>query len=380
MKKIRICQLITELVPGGAERIVYDLAHRLTTSKTGGVRFDVEVAALRGGAVADWLGREGIPTTVLGVRGKTDLAKLARLAGFFRRGRFDLVHTHLFHADLAGRLAGWVSNVPHLVHTVHAMEHRFRPWQFAFARLLSERCDRIVCVSQGVRDHHAAKSGLPLSRYVVIPNGVDVDAFARDESQRQKLRRQWGVREGEILLGFVGRLHVDKGADVLLEAMAILGGRGSGVRLVMAGQGPQQKIIEDQIRGEGLASVRLLGFRSDVPAILSAADVFAMPSRREGLPLAAAEAMAASLPVVGTDVVGLAEIIRHGQTGLVVPSEDPRALADAIERLADDPGLRGQMGLAALTRVREFFTIEKMLTAHERLYVEVTADRTSEKL
>ena len=374
MKKIRICQLITELVPGGAERVVYELAHRLSTSRGCGVQFDVEVAALRGGEVAEWLGWEGIPTTVLGVRGKTDLPKLARLAGFFRRGKFDLVHTHLFHADLAGRLAGWFSDIPHLVHTVHAVEHRFRPWQFAFARLLSERCDRIVCVSQGVRDHHAAKSGLPLSRYVVIPNGVDVDAFARNESQRKKLRRQWDVREGEILLGFVGRLHADKGADVLLEAMAILRERGSSVQLVVAGQGGEQKIIEDRIREEGLASVRLLGFRNDVPAVLSAVDVFAMPSRREGLPLAAAEAMAASLPVVGTDVVGLAEIIRHEQTGLVVPSEAPRALADAIERLAGDPKLREQMGSAALTRVREFFTIEKMLAAHERLYMELTAD------
>ena len=111
--------------------------------------------------------------------------------------------------------------------------------------------------------------------------------------------------------------------------------------------------IEEQIRKKQLTSVRLLGFRDDVPAVLSAADIFVMPSRREGFGLSAAEAMAASLPVVAADVVSLNEIIRHGKTGFVVPSEDPHALADAIERLAKNPKLREQMGLTAFSRVRK---------------------------
>ncbi|MCK4601999.1 MAG: glycosyltransferase, partial [Phycisphaerae bacterium] len=142
MSRLRVCQLITSLEPAGAERCVYELAKRLD-----GDRFDVQVLALQGGAVADWLAEAGVKVTVLDVRGKWHVSKLAALTRTLRRERIDLLHTHLFHAGVAGRAAAYLADVPHVIHTIHVAEGRFRPWRFAYARLLANSCERLVCVS-----------------------------------------------------------------------------------------------------------------------------------------------------------------------------------------------------------------------------------------
>ncbi|MHC4295173.1 MAG: glycosyltransferase [Planctomycetota bacterium] len=167
MRRLRICQLITELAPAGAERALYELSQRLDKQ-----RFDVQVVGLRGGVVAEWLRNAGIRTSVLGVRGRWDIFKLRKLVQLLRRERIDILHTHLFHADLAGRIAGRMAGVPHLVHTIQTAEARWRPWQFAFARLTAGACEKLIAVSESVRDHHARLSGIPITRYIVIPNPV----------------------------------------------------------------------------------------------------------------------------------------------------------------------------------------------------------------
>lgn len=366
MHPIRICELITELRPAGAERCVYELARRLDRRT-----FHVRVAALRGGAMAEALRSAGIETAVVGVHGKWDVIGLIRLAALLRRWRIELLHTHLFHADLAGRFAAGMAGVPHLVHTVHVAERRFRPWQFAWARLLAGRCDRMVAVSRDVAEHHAAHSGLPLHRYHIIPNGIDVAAYARDAAARKRLRGQWGVSEGRVVIAAVGRLDRQKGLDVLLRAMAMLFARNPDLRLVIAGEGPQRRELEALVQELRLgACVRLLGFVQDVRAVLSAADVFAMPSRWEGFGLAAAEAMAAGLPVVASRAEGLREVVEDGKTGLLVDAEDAAGLAQCMDICTHDPDRRRQMGLAGAERAAEFFGIGRNVEAHQRLYLE----------
>ena len=371
MRALRVCQLITELGPAGAERCVYELARRLDRD-----RFDVEVMALRGGEVADWLGRAGVKVTVAGLRGKWDLPRLRRLAGAVRRGRFDLLHTHLFHADLAGRLIAPGAGIGRLVHTVHVAEARFRPWQFACARLLSGRCDRIVCVSEAVREHHRRRSGLPAWRYAVIPNGIDVEAYRRDADARRRLRAEWGVGAGDVLFAFVGRLDRQKGPDVLLRAAGRLAEAG-GVRLVLAGDGPERAWVESFVAREGLGrAVRLLGFVHDVRGVLSAADALVIPSRWEGFGLVAAEGMAAGLPVIATRVAGLSEVVADSQemrTGILVDPEDEAGLCGAMRALAADAGLRLRLGRAGLKRAAERYDIAANVAAHERLYLDVAA-------
>ncbi len=176
MKRIRICQLITTLEPGGPQRCVYDLATRLDPH-----RFEVQVVGLRGGAMAGDLRTAGVAVHVLNVRHAWSVAnpvKQRRLGRVLSEQQFDIIHTHLFHADLAGRLAAKRAGMRHVLHTVHMAEHPFRPWQFAFERRFRRRCDRIICVSEAVRRWHAQHTKLPADRYVVIPNGDEGDSTA----------------------------------------------------------------------------------------------------------------------------------------------------------------------------------------------------------
>lgn len=371
MAKIRICQLITELRPAGAERMLFELARRIDRD-----RFDVQVAALRGGVVADWLAEIGVKVTVAGMSGKWDLAGLRPIFDHLRDERIDILHTHLFHADLVGRLAAAHAGIEHLVHTVHVVEKRFRPWQFAFARVAATTCDRIIGVSQAVVDFHSRRSGLPAWRYATIPNGIDAAMFAHDPMARAELRERWDIKSGDVLLCYVGRLDVQKGLDVLLSAMSHLGARGKPMKLVIAGDGPQRFIVENFIaHGEGGRHTRYLGFVPDVRGVLSAADVFLMPSRWEGFGLAAAEAMAAGLPVIGTNVPGLREVLDDGRAGYMIEADDSFALSDAIETVTADPGLRGQLGQAGEKRVLELYQIDRNIRAHESLYGEIMGGR-----
>jgi len=363
MRRIRICQIITELRPAGAERVVYELARRLDRR-----RFDVRVVALRGGAVAERLAEAGVGVDVLGMRCKCDAPRLVGLAGLLRGGRFDVVHTHLFHADLAARAARLVVSLPRLVHTVHVAEARFRPWHFALPRLLVGGADCIICVSRGVRDHHARRSGLPPWRYVVIPNGIDAAAYARDYALRARLREEWNVGEGQVLVAFVGRLDRQKGVDTLLSAAETLAARAPRLRFVIAGDGPQRPLVERYVAGRESGRCVFLGHVADVRGVLSAADVLAMPSRWEGFGLAAVEAMAAGLPVVATRVAGLTEIVEDGRTGVLVAPDDAEAFARAIEELSADTRLRETLGRAGRRRAVEQFDISATVSAHEALY------------
>ena len=371
MRRLRVCQLITTLGVGGAERGVYELSRRLDRG-----RFDVRVVALQGGEMAERLTEAGVPVTVLGVRCKCDIFKLPRLMRLLRRERIDVLHTHLFHADLVGRPAASAAGVRHVVHTVWTAEGRFRPWQFAYARFLSGACDRIVCVSESVRAHHAARSGLPRRCYTVIPWGIDVEAFSRDADSRRRLRRQWGIAPGGVLAAFVGRLESYKGIDTLLAAMSHLGGRGDPIDLVIAGDGPKRPAVETFIaHGEGGRRTRWLGQVQDVRGVLSAADVFVMPSHWEGWPLALGEAMSAALPAVGTDVPGIRDLLVPGRTGVLVRRRDPVALADALRHLADDRALRARLGQAARKRISERFALDVTVAAHEALYEDIAGPR-----
>ncbi|MCK4601189.1 MAG: glycosyltransferase, partial [Phycisphaerae bacterium] len=184
-----------------------------------------------------------------------------------------------------------------------------------------------------------------------------------------------GIADGAVLVAFVGRLDYQKGVDTLLAAASHLGARGSPMNLVIAGDGPKRRLVENFIKhGEGGRYCRLLGFISDVRAVLSAADIAAMPSRWEGWPLSLGEAMACGLAVVAAPVAGIGDVLVDGVNGLMVERGSPVALADAIERLARDGELRERLGQAARRDVADKHSIDANIAAHEALYGEIAAD------
>jgi len=376
--------MITELAPAGAERMVYELATRLDRS-----RFDVRVAALRGGVVAERLAEAGVEVFVLGVAGKWDVWKVRSLSRWFRERKIDVLHTHLFHADLAGRLAAAMVGVERVVHTVHVAERRFLPWRTLYARLFQRR-GPVVCVSESVRADIMRRTGMSAARCVTIENGIDLAAYARDASRGLAWRERLGVGQEDVLAVWAGRLCDQKGLDVLLEALPRVAKRSTGGRLVVAiaGQGPWRGMVEAFARDQSADSpvrVKVLGFVDEIASLYSAGDFLVMPSRWEGFGLSAVEAMAAGLPVIATDVEGLRDVMRAPRDnaasvadasadfgipttpGLLIPPENPAALADAIARLTQDATLRHQLAIAARRRAAAF-DVHRMITAHEELY------------
>ena len=266
-----------------------------------------------------------------------------------------------------------MAGTQHLVHTVHVAEARWRPWQYAFARWTAKRCDRIICVSRAVMEHHAQHTHLAADRYQVIYNGIDVAAYRRQQAWRDEMRRQWGAGDDSIVIAFVGRLNVQKNVGLFLEVCRRLHEADGHVQAVLAGDGPERKVVAGFLaRADNASWCRWLGLVENIPAVLSGADMLIQPSRWEGFGLSAAEAMAAGVPVVATRVPGLSEVVEDGVSGLLVPSEDGEAMISAARRLLANAPLRTSIIAAAKSDVAEHFSVERNIQAHQELYGQIS--------
>jgi glycosyltransferase involved in cell wall biosynthesis len=358
---MRVLHVITELRLAGAERAMFELVSRL--DRRG---FEPRVVAMRGGVVADWLAQAGVDVTVLNLRGKWDIARLMPLRRIVAQWRPDVIHTHLFHGDLAARLAtAGLKHRPPIIHTVQTTEGRFRPWHSWPMRIGSRRYAKIVAVSQSVRQSHQAATRLSGQRYEVIPNGADTQRLSPDSADRERVRREWGAEAGTGVAAFVGRLSPEKGIETLIEAWPRVRPPGEAL-LVIAGDGPLRARV--QAFANSRADVKYLGFIDDVAGVYRGGDLLVMPSRWEGLPLSAAEAMACQLPVVGCDVPGLRDVVEAGRTGILVARDQPEALAEAVQKLLGDATLRQTLGQAGRQRVERHFNVTETARSYERLY------------
>ena len=356
---MRIAYLITDLDVGGAERNLAMLVRGLDSRC-----FDVSVASLMPvGAVGEDVRAAGAAVTDLHMAGRSDCRVMGRLLGWLRSVRPDILHTWLLHANVLGRLAARLARVPVVVSSIRVAEPR--RLHLLLERLTSPLADCILTNSESLRDY-MTEQGLEGRRIRVIPNSVDLQRFSALEGRR-------GEGTGMKVL-FVGRLAEQKGVDVLLRSAAMLHPR-CDVTFELVGEGPDRTRLEHLARELRLENVRFPGPRDDVPDLLCEADILVLPSRWEGLPNVVLEAMAAGCPVVATDVVGTRDLIRDGVNGLLVPPDDPAALAAAIGRLATDAALRKSLATAGMETARTY-SIAAMTTAHARLYAELLRGRS----
>jgi len=366
--RTRLLQLIPSLPVGGAERMLLDLVTHLDQD-----RYEITVVSLHrlGSQVERDLASSGVEVVYLGKRMGFDPRMFHRVAAAVRRARPDVVHTHrpvLSYAlpSFLGRLRGRV------VHTVHNLAER------EVAGRLRKASHHVafrlgvapVAICGAVAESITRLYGRPPR--AVIPNGIDVRRFAAPAVPRGAWRRQLGLDARAVVFAFVGRLSPQKDPGTLLRALATA--RLAPWVLLVSGDGELRAELEAQAEGLGLLGrVRFLGIRSDVPELLAASDVFVLPSRYEGHPLSAMEAMAAGRPVIATAVGGVPEVVRDGVTGLLVPPGDAVALAGAIGRLGRDEGLRQEMGRRGGLLAAEAFDVSRMAEAYDRLYQEVLA-------
>ncbi len=306
----------------------------------------------------------GFETIGVRMSGDLDLGSVPKLKRAIESWKPDVVHLHTARATWLGGLAAKLAKVPAI--TTRRMDKPLkRGWR---QRLVYDSLvERAVAISPAVllalRD-----GGVPEGKRRLIPSTVP--PHADDPAARLRIRRALEAEDGSVVLLSLASLIRRKGLDVLLDAIAKL--PDADLVLWIAGDGPERSALEEQAERLGVSRrVRFLGRREDARDLLAGCDVFVLPSRKEGLGVAALQAMGAGRPVVATRVGGLAD----AAVGDLVEPEDADGLARAIERLRRDPKLREELGSAGRSRVRERFHPSHMVDAYEKLYREVLAER-----
>jgi sugar transferase (PEP-CTERM/EpsH1 system associated) len=312
--------------------------------------------------------RPGVKLFELDRRNGNDPYLVAALYRLFKRERPHVVHTHRWGTLLEGALAARLAGVPYVVHGEHGtLETR---WHNVWVqRRLWHHVDRVLSVSSRLAERMADEIGFPLNRITIIKNGLDLTHF-RPGGDKVAARRALGLAPDRLVIGTVGRTVPVKDHPTFLRALARVRAAGIDFAAVIAGTGPA---FQDTVRlAESLnlgGHIQLLGNRDDVASILSAFDIFVLSSRSEGLSNTIQEAMATGLPVVATNVGGADELIVDGETGVLTPSGDDRAMADALIALARDDGRRASFGRSGAERAHTQFGIERMFSDYENMYL-----------
>lgn len=370
---VRILHVL-EPSDGGVAKHVRDLSR---AQLAGGHR--VEAIVAREGPLGDQLCELGVGVARIAFRPemvspKADTRASRSLVRLLARRRWDIVHTHGNKAGVLARPLAHALRMP-VVHSPHSYAYlsqrqRPRPGMEArraltlnIERALAPCSDPIVFPSDYDRDEAVREGIAAPRRMVVVHNGVELAAGARPDPGLAAFRGHGP------LVGFLARLHEGKRPLDFVDAVASLLDTGVALKAVIVGTGPLEQAVRARIAAGGLEDhVALHPFEGAVEPALAAFDVYVLPSLWEGLPIGLVEAMAASLPVVATEVGGVPEALAHETTGFLVPPRDTGALASAIERLVRDPELRSRMGEAGRNRQRERFSLKAMLAGTEAAY------------
>jgi glycosyltransferase involved in cell wall biosynthesis len=353
----RVLNVIETLGFGGAERLL-ETTHRHLDR----IRFEPEVACLFGpNPLAEELRRMGVQVHELRLSGPHDLVRgILQLRQLIRKERFGIVHTHLYYANLVGRLAAW--GQAEVVTTLHNPDYTYEDsgsLVFRVKKLLDRLTanwinKRLLAVSEDVRKDFERQ--MRFSGIRVIPNYIDVDAFSwrLERSDRQAVRGRWGLRDDDVMILHVGRSHPQKGQDVLIDAFAKARRERPGLVLFLVGQGKVREALAQRAEAAGVSqAVRFENSSKDVTPYYRAADLFVFPSRYEAFGIVLLEAMTAGLAIVASRVGGIPEVTGE-ETALLVPAGDVGALADAILSLAGDPVWRSSRGAAGRERAKAF--------------------------
>jgi glycosyltransferase involved in cell wall biosynthesis len=340
--------------------------------------YDVELICGAGGPLIAAAQAAGVPVHVMPdlvrpVAPLKDCRALLRLYRLFRSRRYHIVHTHSVKAGFLGRLAAWCAGVPLIIHTLHGVPFRISRdfkslfyiyYEWALGHIT--RC--LVCVGEVLRQEISVLKIAPERKLATIYSGIDFSSYAPKHTTLET-KQKLGLESAWPIVGCIGRLSEQKAQEYLVEAIGFLKDKYPHVKLLLVGEGGLRAVLEKQIEQRRLwNNVVLLGERDDIADLLNIFDVYAMSSRWEGVGRALTEAMHMGLPIIATPVNGVVELVTHEESGLLVPPENPQALADAIDRLASDRELATRLSANARERAAELMGSERMVLAIEELY------------
>ncbi|MBS3984044.1 MAG: glycosyltransferase [Selenomonadales bacterium] len=372
---LRVVFLLTGLDVGGAEQQVVNLAVAL---RLRGWQVGV-ISLLPLKALADDLRHAGVVVETLHMRrGVPDPRAVWALARILRQWKPDVLHSHMVHANILGRITRLLQNVPVLISTAHSINEGGR-WREVAYRLTDGLADVTTNVSHAATERYIRIGVAPEAKIMTVPNGVDIAKFALNPALARPLLDSLGVTNEFVWLA-VGRLESPKDYPTLLSAFKIANAASQSAKLLVAGHGPLMPDMIQLTAKLGLSQkVLFLGVRRDVPALMNVADAYVMSSVYEGLPMALLEAAASGLPIVATNVSGNSEAVpRDG--GYLVPPGDAEALAEAMVRvMALTAAERQSMGEAGRRHVEDNYSLGTVVARWEMVYFDMLSRKTSVK-
>lgn len=287
----------------------------------------------------------------------------------------SLIHSHGYKPSVFGFFIARRMGIP-IISTCHLwfdpkkgpLKMRVMIWM---EKKLYHYFPKIIAVSDPIKDV-LAQAGLPAQRLDLVRNGVDIPDTHLSDAQKIALRSQLGLAPDDLVILNSGRLARQKAQWILVKAASLLQQQGRKIKVLIVGEGGLRPELEAQIAQENVGTcVTLLGFRSDIDQLLAISDIFALPSLDEGMPMSLLEAAAAGKPIVATAVGDIAKLIRHGESGLIIPTENPQALADAIVHLQDDPEVARRLAESAHRQMRTEYSSDAMCARYQAIYREL---------
>lgn len=369
MPKSNVLQLITELDIGGAEKVLLSLVRKLDKDK-----YNIMVGYMKGeGNLVEDFREAGVKVFNLKMRTRVDVRAVIRLYRLLKKENIKIIHTHLIQADICGFLAGKGAGVPVIISTKHG-PNEFRK-RFSIPvwldGIFGNHSDRIFAVSQAVKDFLMEWEKISKDKFTVINNGIDLEEFNIDIDIPRK-KEELGLSLSSKVVGSVGRLDECKGYMFFLKAMPKILEHVPEARFIFVGEGPLRSKLEKMSRELKVEqNIIFLGVRRDIPEILSAMDLFVLPSIVEGFGIVLLEAMAMGKPVIASRVGGIPEIVKDGVTGILVEPASPSDLASSIVKLLKDPLEAKRIGEAGREEVKRRFTAEAMTQKIELVYNEI---------
>jgi sugar transferase (PEP-CTERM/EpsH1 system associated) len=361
----KVVQITHSLAMGGLQQVLYNLCRHIDRSM-----FDVSVIALKeSGLFAEKLADINIEVFVIPQVKKPDYFTFVKLARILREMKTDIIHTHNTQPFIDGTLAALLSGVKTIIHTDHSRTFPDKKRYMIAERIMSFFTHKIIGVSDSVTYNLIHYEKIPHDKMLTIHNGINAADYDID-IEKLKKRREIGLDNNSPVIGISSRLCYIKGITYLLKAMCDVCKGYNNVSLVIIGDGPQKKELEQQAVSLGIKrNVYFLGETDKIQPLLKIFDIFVLPSLSEGMPVCLLEAMASGCPIVATNVGGIPEMIENGKNGILVRPADSNALSKAILYLLENEPVRKSLAIEGKRVVREHFSALKMTRMYEQLYL-----------